>query len=382
MLTEIQSLGKSLFPQGHSPQAPQEFEPHLRGAVEWLWNAHRGASEHGLSKGYDTLRGRWNSPYPETTGYTIPTLLNASGYLEDPGLRALALRLADYVLEVMGKDGGVSHWASEKHNPIVFDTGQVLFGLLAAHKATGNPVFLEAATRAGNWLVSVQDSGGSWKRGQHLGVEKTIDTRVAWALLRLHAEVPEGKYQSGAIQCLEWVLTQQDLDGWFRRCSFTTQEDPFTHTLCYTAEGLLECGKLLGEERYVSAAKITSAALLDLQEHDGSLCSTFAAGWKASSHSSCLTGNCQAAKLWLDFFELDGRTQYFAAAQRALAFVASRQTLRPSLPGIHGGIPGSSPFFGTYERFKYPNWAAKFFIDAVLTLERVHAYKPEFAFVG
>ncbi|MCB0416057.1 MAG: glycoside hydrolase family 127 protein [Bdellovibrionales bacterium] len=382
MLTEIRSLGRSLFPRGTTPQDLNDFTPHLRGAVDWLWNAHRGANEHGLSKGFDTLRGRWDNPYPETTGYTVPTLLNCAQFLGDASLRALALKLADYLLEVMGKDGGVSHWASETHTPIVFDTGQVLFGLLAAHRAAGNQIYLDAAIRAGNWLVSSQDEGGSWKNGQHLGVEKTIDTRVAWALLRLYTAVGDSKYQRSAIRCLEWALSQQDEDGWFRRCSFTPKEDPFTHTLCYTAEGFLECGKLLGEDRYLSSAKKTAGALLALQRPDGSLCSTFSSGWEESSQSSCLTGNCQAAKLWLDIFELDGEAQYFSSAQSALSFVAGRQTLRPSLPGIHGGIPGSAPFFGIYERFKYPNWAAKFFIDAVLTLERVHACKSEFTFVG
>ena len=36
---------------------------------------------------------------------------------------------------------------------------------------------------------------------------------------------------------------------------------------------------------------------------------------------------------------------------------------------VRGGIAGSAPFYGRYERFTYPNWAAKFYVDALLTLQ-------------
>ena len=36
------------------------------------------------------------------------------------------------------------------------------------------------------------------------------------------------------------------------------------------------------------------------------------------------------------------------------------------LPGVKGGISGSYPIWGQYERFSYPNWAAKFYLDAAI----------------
>ena len=33
---------------------------------------------------------------------------------------------------------------------------------------------------------------------------------------------------------------------------------------------------------------------------------------------------------------------------------------------VCGGIKGSHPVWGAYSPFTYPNWAAKFFIDALL----------------
>jgi hypothetical protein len=31
-----------------------------------------------------------------------------------------------------------------------------------------------------------------------------------------------------------------------------------------------------------------------------------------------------------------------------------------------GGLPGSYPFWGAYLRGRYPNWAAKFYIDLLM----------------
>jgi len=42
------------------------------------------------------------------------------------------------------------------------------------------------------------------------------------------------------------------------------------------------------------------------------------------------------------------------------------QDLSTPDPGIRGGIPGSHPRGGDYMTNRYPNWAAKFFMDALM----------------
>ena len=39
-------------------------------------------------------------------------------------------------------------------------------------------------------------------------------------------------------------------------------------------------------------------------------------------------------------------------------------------PGINGGIPGSFPIWGKYITNTIPNWAAKYFIDALMAKQR------------
>jgi hypothetical protein len=355
---------------------------HLTGAISWIKRAHTMVADGGISKGFDLVRRRWATSYPETTGYTIPTLLNAAVALNRPELQELALSLADYLLKNATPEGGVAHWTGSEAGPIVFDTGQVMFGWLAAFEASGDERYLQAAVRAGDWLVSIQDASGSWKRYQYLGVEKVIDTRVAWALLELERRVHRVAYRQAAVSNLEWAMQQQDADGWFRHCAFGEGEDPFTHTLAYTVEGLFECGRSLEETRYIEAARLTADALLVRQHADGRLANTYNSGWRETSRSSCLTGDCQMGRLWLGFYETSGDQAYFDAARKAIAFVARTQNLKTSNPNIRGGIAGSHPIYGKYERFKYPNWATKFFVDALLSLDKVENGDGRLPYVG
>ena len=382
LLKSTRAILAGLHGPGPLPTNGLHVMRHLDAAVGWIWLAHAMGGGGGISKGYDMLRDRWSPSYPETTGYTIPTLLNAATAMGRPELRGLAFSLADYLLNTTTPEGGVAHWASSGSSPIVFDTGQAMFGWLAAFDANGDERYLRAAMRAGDWLVSVQDSSGSWKDYQHLGVEKVIDTRVAWALIELHRRAGEDACLHTAVRNLEWAAKQQNDDGWFQHCAFVEGKDPFTHTLAYTAEGLFESGCLLNETRYVEAARLTADALLACQRLDGSLASAYGPVWREASRSSCLTGDCQVGRLWLRLYETTGQQSYLAAARKAITFVARTQGLQTSDPNIRGAIAGSYPVYGRYERFKYPNWAAKFFIDALLELDRVESRGSLPSYVG
>jgi uncharacterized protein YyaL (SSP411 family) len=347
---------------------------HLEGAVRWILEAKERSQDGGIPACYDLLRRRWYPSYPETTGYTIPSLLDGANRLESSRLRRVAIALADYLLDVRTPEGAVGHWkysTGEPARPVVFDTGQVIFGWLAAWRDTSEPAYLQAAGDAADWLASVQSHSGAWTSYQYLGTVKVIDTRVAWALLELGQIKVEEQYLAAAQRSLDWALSQQQANGWFHHAAFRSGQDPFTHTIAYAAEGLLESGLLLNETRYIAAAEKVGRVLLEKQRPDGSLASTYGAAWQPTSQSSCLTGNCQMALLWLRLYGLTEEEQFLDAGRRAIAFVAGTQDLRTNNPNVSGAIAGSYPIYGRYERFKYPNWAAKFFVDALLALERV-----------
>jgi folate-dependent phosphoribosylglycinamide formyltransferase PurN len=70
---------------------------------------------------------------------------------------------------------------------------------------------------------------------------------------------------------------------------------------------------------------------------------------------------------------LEGDPALVSASFTALDLVKRAQNMRSSEPGLRGGIGGSDPLWGRYIHLAVPNWAAKFFIDALLAKRRTLA---------
>ena len=72
------------------------------------------------------------------------------------------------------------------------------------------------------------------------------------------------------------------------------------------------------------------------------------------------------ALCWLRLFQFTGQRDYREAAGRAIAYVKRTQRIEEADDVVRGAIPGSAPIWGAYSRFEFPNWAAKFFADALM----------------
>jgi uncharacterized protein YyaL (SSP411 family) len=253
----------------------------------------------------------------------------------------------------------------------VFNTGMILFGLIEACRRTGQEAYREAAQRAGAWLVEVQDSDGAWRRHSFGDTPHTYHTRVAWALLDLYSVAPETAYREAAIRNLRWASAQQQQNGWLRLCAFDKISSPFTHTLAYALRGFLECGLILRDEGLVARARGPAEALMRRFEAEGFLGGTYDDSWQTRDRYACLTGCAQFAHLCLRLFKIGGEGRFLNAALQMNGLVKSTQDLTSRNPGIRGGVKGSQPLWGAYLPFRYPNWAAKFFADALMLEEKV-----------
>src|SRR5262249_7302058 len=124
--------------------------------------------------------------YPETTGYLIPTLLAAARHLGREELARRALEMAEWEAELQLESGAVRGGTVEDEvSPAVFNTGQVLFGWLAAQQEPGDARFAAGAARAAKWLVESQDADGAWRRGASKFAAANghvYNARAAWAL--------------------------------------------------------------------------------------------------------------------------------------------------------------------------------------------------------
>ena len=348
---------------------------HIKAAVEWIKYAQDITNDAGVSAGYFYGIG-WQPSFPEVTGYIIPTMFDYYHFAHDDDCRKRAIRMSDWLVNIQLRNGafpgGLLGASSE---PLVFDTGQCMHGLIRSYNETKQSNYLESATRAGNWLVEIQDMNGSWTNFAYRKIPHTYYTRVAWPLLELYELVGDTEYKTAAFRNIEWALANSRENGWFSNCAFDDRSNPFTHTIAYTAEGILESGVLLDSSDLIGAAARTMSSLLRKFELEGYLCGSYDEKWETRDNYSCLTGDAQIAAIWLRFFGITKDPVFLKAAMRLNNFLKASQFVRHPTRAIRGAIKGSQPVYGRYFPFALPVWASKFFIDALLREEKLEGNK-------
>lgn len=346
--------------------SPSEQKRQLKDACEWLQKSIN-PSAHGF-RTYYYLNG-WTSSYPETTGYIIPTLLRYAQYSGEDKWIQICKDAGNWLVDIQKESGGwQSGYVDEDKNEVVFNTGQVIRGLYALYKNTGEEKYIQSSIQACDWLCKTQDKKGFWKKNAFMQAERVYDSYVDHPLLVLHLETGIERYKHTAIRNLNWILTQQKENGWFANCDNTTKHNsrPILHTIAYTIDGLLQCGLILQEDSYILAAKKPADVLLSLFEKNGYLQGRYNENWQPEQFMIC-TGMAQIAIVWHQLWCYTGDEKYKIASikmNHQLCYIA-RHTTNPSKP-YHGALPGSFPLWGRYEPFGFPNWATKYFADSQL----------------
>ena len=343
---------------------------HLGAAIDWLCRAQDVRDGQpdagGVSAGWSFEDG-WLPSYPETTGYIIETFLAAAELLRRPELVQRARHMIDWELSIQRRDGAFpGHFGEPGSQPVIFNTGQIMHGMVAGYAQLQRQDCLESALRAGHWLADQQDADGGFRKFEHNDTPHVYNTRATWPLLSTGLIANDSRLVVAARRNLDSALAQQTATGWFANNAFVPGRSPFTHTIAYAIRGFLESGLLLGEERYLNAALHAARGIAAVQRQDGWLAGTFKDGWVADAHYCCLTGTAQMSMNWTRLAQAAGRGELRDNARAAIRYLKTTQRLDHPAPEVRGGIAGSAPIWGGYSRFEYPNWAAKFFADALI----------------
>lgn len=357
-----------------SGQHPDQKQRKLATArsVNWLLGAQKAMTDDGIGS-FHLVNG-WSSSYPETTGYIIPTLLQYASEKNDTNIEEAAIKAADWLVEIQRPPGG---WQGgrviENKPPIVFNTAQIIRGLIAVYHLTRNQKYLDSAIKAGDWLCSIQDDEGTWTRHALMKKARVYDSYVDYPLLMLHKETRLEKYRNHAIRNLDWIVDEkQHENGWFEDCDNTIKRNhkPILHTIAYTIDGLLDCGIYLNERKYVEAARKAADVLKEKFDLDGFLHGRYNNDWKGSEHM-ILTGCAQMSIVWQKMAHYSGNKNYAITARKmnSLLINLKMRNIRNESTDTLGGINGSFPLWGKYEPFAYPNWATKYFADAMMLEE-------------
>jgi len=347
------------------------LERSLHHSIRWLVKSIEQGNDAGSGTYYHTTG--WTSSYPETTGYIIPTLLRYSKKKQAPWAREAeqkALEAGQWLLSIQHGDGGWPGGYVHQNRPsVVFNTGQILRGLLALYEHTQGKCYKDAAERAINWIWNQLDAQGKFSSNDFMGAVRVYGSYVVAPILEWRTYFPEQSdhWDALATRHLDWVLTQQRENFWFANCDNTIHKNhaPIIHTIAYTIDGLLDSGVLLKNDQYIQAASSAAAVLAQKFLKEGMLNGRYNSQWKGTE-AFIPTGGAQLAIIW---HKLIPQNPDWAASARdemntLLSVIASNSARAKS--DVAGGLQGSFPMWGRYETFGLPNWATKYMADSLM----------------
>jgi hypothetical protein len=160
----------------------------LQASANWILRSHEVCGNTGSAGYYSQISWltgfkRWSAPYPETTGYIIPTLINYSRMTNEIKYAVAAIEMAEWILTLQSDDGSLpgGYFHGYANEPSVFNTGQMIKGLVAAYQYSGDTRFLQGSFKASLWLANVQDKDGAWRQyAFHAEFSPSYYTEVCW----------------------------------------------------------------------------------------------------------------------------------------------------------------------------------------------------------
>jgi malonyl-CoA O-methyltransferase len=280
--------------------------------LEWLRRAELGS-------GGIYVHSASGVAYPEVSGYLVPTLLKH-------GEVRLSQRILTWLLAIQRADGAYPDYEG---TPRVFDTGQVLRGLLAG--ADTIPGAEDAARRSMEYLFGqmVDQGRGGFGNCYDKSIPEAVNLYVLPPLIEAARRFNDPRVISAANACLEYLCRHETF----------LRVDDLTHFLCYELDALIDLGR--GD----LAAPVLQR-MLGAQRPDGAVRGVGGARWV------CSPGLAQLAICWY-------KTGHRKAADRALAWLERHQRLS-------GGFLGSYGRGAAYFQDVELSWAAKFFLEAHL----------------
>jgi malonyl-CoA O-methyltransferase len=301
----------------------------LQEAIQWI---HRNHLEgHAIP-----ITDKSRSPYPEVTGYYIPTLLSI-------GEIALAEGFARWLVSVQNPDGSFS--LTDKSQAFVFDTGQVIRGWVSIIDRL--PELTAPLQRACDWIVQGADPvsgrfqapapGGAWSLGPRGEVSEGIHLYVLQPLRDAAAALNRPDIRAAADKALQYYLATVPATDFSGR-------NMLSHFYGYMQEAFFELG-------CIEEARRGMASAAAFQLPSGAVPAYSDVPWV------CSTGLAQLAKVWYFLGDL-------ARADRAMAFLAQLQN-------ASGGFYGSYGVAAAYFPAEEISWAVKYWIEAEqLRIER------------
>ena len=361
------------FLAGNVKPVVGETQDRAQAAADWLARAQDATPDGGVSFGYFPCDAKdaWQTSYPETTGYIIPTCLDFAKLTQDSSFRERAIHMANWEVDVQMQSGAVQGGricAASEQTAASFNTGMVLHGWSRLLAERDDSKILDAAAKAANFLVDDMNDQGVFRTNGAFVSEgvKAYCCLCGWALYLFGDVTDDNAYRQAAVKSVEATVSEQQENGWIRNNSLERTDMALTHTLGYSLQAFLEVGILANRDDFVSAAKSSVDAVIPIVSQNGFLHGSHYSDWGPAMFSSCLTGSAQLAIVMYRLADHLGESKYQCIADQLVNFLKARQIVGSPNDNINGAIAGSFPILGQYMTRGYPNWATKYLLDALM----------------
>ena len=273
--------------------------------------------------------------YPEVTGYYIPSLIRW-------GYRDIALNYTNWLLSIQKEDG--SWYDTDNKSPYIFDSGQILKGLLSIREIYSDKDKIDTSIKKGcEWILSCMDEEGQLVTPNQIAWGK--DTRTCSDVIHIYCLSPlieaskiykKDEYKEKALKIWNYYKTNY----YNKIMNFSL----LSHFYAYLMEALLDIGE-------IEMAKIAMKRMEKYQKESGAIPAYNNCDWV------CSTGLFQLSLVWY-------RLGNYKCANKAFEYACKLQN-------------ESGGWYGSYvsednpkEENKYfpsaeISWANKYFLDAL-----------------
>ncbi len=336
----------------------------LHRCMHWVVESFT-ANDNKYSSGSRNIWGKWSPPYLETTGYLLPTLSQYKNFSDAEGIEKILEDQLNNLLSIQNADGSFPQ-SLENKKPIVFDTAQLLLGLITVssrHDAIIDKA-IAAIKAAMKWLKKQLDHTSDFMAYNYVeDYNPLYYSRIAWPIIQAEMII-ESKASPESKLLLEKICHQvshnEDLKNW----GLYPDKPILTHNIAYTIRGIWECAQLLNHRHYEKLVKKKLHELIYLIRENG-LVGSYSEDWTPEGKFICATGHAQIALLFLLVYQKTTKPKYLEPVATLLQpLLRSQRKIGPN----KGALPSSIPIYGEYQRFLYTNWTQKFYADALMKI--------------
>ncbi len=337
-------------------------------SIDWLCTSIEATGYKGSSHIYSRWRyplTGWHLGYPETTGYIIETLLDYQTVFPDLPLEDIAHQCGEWLLSQQLGQGAFPALLANNQTPSFFNSGMITFGLLRLEQKSFDPKRQDALEQLANWVTN-RYKDHDWT------TVPTYYFRAIWAYLLLAEHLQSQPLLQCCHQAIDIFTQKVTPQHAFRSWGFEGSDRAFTHTIAYTLRGCFEVGLLTQRGDLINKAANGFTSIMKTIHPEKGLAGSYDVSWQGDYSYRCSTGHAQLSVLGSRLFTHTRDDQMNNQAVWLLHSIWDDQITHALDKNLSGALPGSVPIWGPYMRLKYPNWAAKFFLDAILQIGNNH----------